>query len=90
MRHEHRILDRLRPPDWEHVRKYPLTAAPAAPLGVPVVLGINWYTEFDNPVRGHDNRWWVARRVRMSATRWKFSGRAALFVSASKRPILTA
>jgi hypothetical protein len=39
------------PPDFEHVEKYPLSAAPVtAPKAVPVVLGINWYRAFDRPV----------------------------------------
>jgi len=34
-------------------------------LGVPVVLGINWYSNFDSPVWGDfgagGNRWWIGR-----------------------------
>jgi hypothetical protein len=53
-------LGRLKPPDWEHVRKFPLAAAPeAAKKGTPVVLGINWYTAFDRPEEMTDNRWWI-------------------------------
>lgn len=44
-------LDRLPPPDWEHVEKYPLSAAATPPHGVPVVMGVNWYTDFDRPVQ---------------------------------------
>jgi hypothetical protein len=43
-------LSRFVPDDWEHVEKYPLSAvASTAPKKVPVVLGINWYTEMDTP-----------------------------------------
>jgi hypothetical protein len=44
------------------VDKYPLSALPvsAQPTQVPVVLGINWYTNFDNPIYdgGH---WWIGK-----------------------------
>lgn len=44
-----RPLGRREPLDWTHVDKYPLTSA-ALPTGnVPVVLGINWYSDFDHP-----------------------------------------
>jgi len=43
-------LGRFIPDDWGHVENHPLTAlAPDLPSQVPVVLGVNWYTEFDNP-----------------------------------------
>lgn len=47
-------LGRRVPEDFEHVEKYPLTAVPRSALvapQVPVVFGINWYTNFDNPVK---------------------------------------
>jgi hypothetical protein len=54
-------LDRLVPPDWEHVRKYPFAGLTTPVRGVPVLFGINWYTNFDTPmqmsVNGH--RHWV-------------------------------
>jgi hypothetical protein len=58
MKAHERILDRLVPPDWEHVEKYPLTAASVKPKGTPTVLGINWYTDFDKPVR-YGSRWFI-------------------------------
>ncbi len=44
-------LGRFIPDDWEHVESYPLTALSAGerPKRVPVVIGVNWYSEFDNP-----------------------------------------
>ena len=56
-------LGRLNPPDMEHVEKYPLSALPSAqqPTGVPVVLGIDWYSNFDRPQKGTDGRWWIGR-----------------------------
>lgn len=55
-------LGRREPKDWEHVEKYPLRELPTAiPLpGGPVIWGVNWYTNFDTPVR-FSNRWWVGR-----------------------------
>jgi hypothetical protein len=57
-----RPLGRREPTDFEHVDKYPfrlLTAAEAKPT--PVVLGINWYTDFDNP-RTLGRRQWIGLR----------------------------
>lgn len=57
-------LGRLIPDDWEHVEKYPLTALPAEqrPTKGPVVIGVNWYTEFDNPERDEKSgEYFVAR-----------------------------
>lgn len=46
-------LGRRTPQDFEHVEKYPLMALPFKdqPASVPVVIGSNWYTDFDSPVR---------------------------------------
>lgn len=43
-------LGRFIPDDWGHIDKYPLTApAEEAPTPRPVVIGVNWYVEFQNP-----------------------------------------
>jgi hypothetical protein len=55
-------LGRLIPTDWEHYERYPLTATttPAGPT--PVAIGVNWYTNFDQPVQETGStRWWVGR-----------------------------
>lgn len=44
-------LGRRPPTDWEHVERYPLSEARTIPVKVPVVLGINWYSNFDRPMR---------------------------------------
>ena len=61
-----RALGRLTPPDFEHVEKYPLTAEDLAAIVEPRAgaLGINWYTSFDNPVKGSDGRY----RIKISGT----------------------
>lgn len=41
---------------------------PARPTGVPVVLGVNWYVEFDRPVLD-GARWWIARDGQLSSVR---------------------
>lgn len=48
---EDQRLGRFIPDDWEHVEKYPLTALPEEqrPTRRPVVIGVNWYSEFDDP-----------------------------------------
>jgi len=50
-------LGRRPPTDWKHVEKFPLTATPAAPT--PVVLGINWYSNFDEPNLDSKGRYWI-------------------------------
>lgn len=54
-------LGRRVPTDFEHVDKYPLTALPFQdrPQFVPSSIGINWYPEFDSPVKGRDGKWRV-------------------------------
>jgi len=44
-------LGRFIPDDWNHVESHPLTALSPEerPTHVPVVLGVNWYSEFDDP-----------------------------------------
>jgi hypothetical protein len=46
---DHR-LDRLPSATTEHLEKFPLTAATLPSTPVPVVLGINWYANFDDPI----------------------------------------
>lgn len=56
-------LGRRVPTDFDHVAKYPLRglSADVRPVGVPVVIGINWYEDFDNPVKASDGRYWIAK-----------------------------
>lgn len=42
-------LDRLVSATTEHLDKYPLTAATMPSSAQPVVIGVNWYSAFDNP-----------------------------------------
>lgn len=42
-------LDRLRSLRTDHLEKYPLTAATLPSAATPVVMGVNWYTNFDRP-----------------------------------------
>jgi hypothetical protein len=54
---------RFIPDDWRHVENYPLTAlaADARPVQVPVVIGVNWYVEMDNPEEDENGEHWIAR-----------------------------
>lgn len=54
-------LGRLEPPDSKHIDKYPLRALAQAELPkiTPVVLGINWYSSFDAPVKRSNGTYWV-------------------------------
>lgn len=56
-------LGRRVPTDWKHVEKYPLQAlaAPEQPSKVPVVMGVNWYANFDRPEQDERGRWWIGR-----------------------------
>jgi hypothetical protein len=42
-------LGRFIPDDWEHVETYPLTAETFPDRPRPVVIGVNWYSAFDQP-----------------------------------------
>lgn len=53
-------LGRRAPKDWKHVERYPLRALTLTVPVVPGVLGLNWYTNFDKPVKD-GNRYWVGR-----------------------------
>jgi hypothetical protein len=69
---EDQRLGRYIPDDWRHVEKYPLTAlAPAdRPVHTPVVIGVNWYAEMDNPSRnGATDEYFIARHGARSLTR---------------------
>jgi hypothetical protein len=57
-------LGRFIPDDWGHLENYPLAALPddERPTRVPVVIGVNWYSEFDDPEPDSEtNERWVAR-----------------------------
>jgi hypothetical protein len=63
-------LGRLLPDDWQHLERYPLTALAATdrPTQVPVVIGVNWYEQFDAPTVGSDG-YWIARGGPTTLTR---------------------
>jgi len=56
-------LGRRAPSNYDHVSKYPLSALPTIvqPDKVPVVLGIDWYANFDSPVMDPDGTFWIGR-----------------------------
>jgi len=56
-------LGRRTPKDFDHVEKYPLTATTTPAMPVPVTIGVNWYTNFDDPVKDSRGRWWIGRYV---------------------------
>jgi hypothetical protein len=65
-------LGRFIPDDWNHIQSYPLMALPPEerPTRVPVVIGVNWYSEFDDPeLDSETNEHWVARGGADSLTR---------------------
>ena len=57
-------LGRLVPDDWRHVEQYPITALAAdeRPTHTPVVIGVNWYSEMDDPSRDEQTgEYFIAR-----------------------------
>jgi hypothetical protein len=62
-------LGRRTPTDFRHVTKYPLTADTAPAKPVPVALGVNWYSAFDNPQRDNRGRWWIGRDANLGRIR---------------------
>lgn len=54
-----RPLGRRTPQDWNHVDKWPLTAAALPAKPVPVTIGVNWYSNFDEPYKDRRGRWWI-------------------------------
>lgn len=53
-------LGRRVPPDFDHVEKYPLSAArDTITKPTPVVIGVNWYSAFDRPVKDKTGTWWI-------------------------------
>lgn len=69
-RTEDRRLDRLPPSDWRHYEKFPLTAPLRAELQLlptPVMLGINWYDNFETPVKESNGRYWIGRTKNLGA-----------------------
>jgi hypothetical protein len=65
-------LARFIPDDWRHVEKYPLRALPEEkrPRKVPVVIGVNWYSEFDAPeLDGASGEHFVAKGGASALTR---------------------
>jgi hypothetical protein len=65
-------LGRFIPDDWGHVEKYALAALPAEerPTQAPVVIGVNWYVEMDDPTKdGDSGEYFIARGGAGSLTR---------------------
>jgi hypothetical protein len=61
---EDRRLDRIRSATTEHIEKYPLTTATLPSAATAMVIGVNWYSGFDQPqritVRGRE-RWAIGQ-----------------------------
>lgn len=56
-------LGRRVPTDWTHYEKYPLTVPRLAEITTPrpIVIGINWYSNFDNPVKDSAGHSWIGK-----------------------------
>jgi hypothetical protein len=58
-------LGRREPTDWVHVERYGLTTSLVPTKPTPVVLGINWYSAFDDPTpvprKGGGFDYWIGR-----------------------------
>ena len=62
-------LGRRPPSDWKHVDRFPLTIATAPKKPAPVVIGVNWYVEFDSPQPDAQGHQWIARDGRLTTVR---------------------
>jgi hypothetical protein len=62
-------LGRKTPTDFAHVDRYPLTATTTPATPAPVVVGVNWYVEFDQPTKDGSGHYWVARDGRLTRVR---------------------
>lgn len=62
-------LGRRPPSDWQHVDRFPLTVSTAPKKPTPVVIGVNWYVEFDAPVKDAQGHYWIARDAKLSKVR---------------------
>lgn len=54
-------LGRIKPPDFDHVSRYPLSAIGGASKPSPVQLGIAWMTNFDDPVKDSNGVYWIGK-----------------------------
>jgi hypothetical protein len=55
-----RGLGRRVPRDFTHVEKYPLRIA-AVRTPAPVTAGVNWYSDFDHPIKDKDGKYWIGK-----------------------------
>jgi hypothetical protein len=62
-------LGRRPPSDWTHVDKYPLLASMVPAKPTPVVIGVNWYAEFDEPEKDAQGHYWIARDAQLTKVR---------------------
>jgi hypothetical protein len=60
-------LGRRTPTDWRHYEKFPLTAATTPATPTPVAIGVNWYSDFDNPVK-KGSRYWIGLDAKQLGT----------------------
>lgn len=62
-------LGRHVPSDWRHVERFPLTVATMPTQPTPVVIGVNWYSAFDRPLRDKSGHWWIGRDANLGSVR---------------------
>ena len=59
-----------RPPErLDARRQVPADGAPAPAKPSPVVIGVNWYAEFDKPQKDSNGRYWIARDAKLTRVR---------------------
>jgi hypothetical protein len=56
-----RTFDRRVSATDEHIRKYPLRLAFMPQNPAPLSIGISWYSDFDNPVKDKDGKYWIGK-----------------------------
>jgi hypothetical protein len=58
-----RPLGRRPPTDDRHIQLYGLTLPTVPVKPTPVVLGLNWYSVFDDPEKDSQGRYWIGRQA---------------------------
>lgn len=57
-----RPLGRKPATDTRHLARYGMTAQRMPTEPTPLIIGINWYTAFDDPVQDRQGHWWVVTK----------------------------
>lgn len=63
-----RPLGRVKPKDFSFVDKYSVAPVLDTLPPTPVVIGVNWYSNFDTPKQDSNGRWWIGVNSKFQPT----------------------